>query len=112
MSNSIRTALSAVAATLSLACVAAPALAQTPWQAQHPREAQVNDRLRNQDARIDQELRTRQIGPEQAARLHAADHRIRAQEQQMAAMHGGHITAHDQARLNAEEDRVSRRIGM
>jgi hypothetical protein len=112
MSDSIRTLLGAVAATLSLACLAAPAMAQTPWQAEHPREAQVNGRLRNQDARIDQELRTGQIGPEQAARLHAADHRIRAKEQQMAAMHGGHITAHEQARLNAEEDRVSHRIGL
>ena len=111
MSKSLGTVLSAVTATVSLACLAAPAMAQTPWQAGHPREAQVDGRLRNQDARIDQELRTGQIGPAQAARLHAADRRIRAREQQMAAMHGGHITAHEQARLNAEEDRVSHRIG-
>lgn len=112
MSKSLRTVLSAAAATVSLVCLAAPAMAQTAWQAEHPREAQVDGRLRNQDARIDQELRTGQIGPEKARRLHAADRHIRAEEQQMAAMHGGHITAHEQARLNAEEDRVSHRIGM
>jgi hypothetical protein len=111
MSKSFRSALTAVAATVSLACLATPAMAQTPWQAQHPRRAQVDGRLRTQDARIDQELRTGQITPRQAARLHGADQRIRAQEQRMAAMHGGHITAGEQARLNAEEDRVSQRIG-
>lgn len=111
MSKSMRNVLTAVAATASLACLAAPAIAQTPWQAQHPRRAQVDARLRTQDARIDEELRTGQITPARAARLHDADHRIRAHEQRMAAMHGGHITADDQARLNAEEDRISHRIG-
>ena len=86
-------------------------MAQTPWQAQHRRRAQVDARLRTQDARIDEQLGTGQISPARAARLHAADRRIRAHEQRMAAMHGGHITAGDQARLNAEEDRVSHRIG-
>jgi hypothetical protein len=111
MSKSMRNVLTAATAALSLACIAAPAMAQTPWQAQHPRRAQVDTRLRTQDARIDEELRTGQITPARAARLHEADQRIRAHEQHMAAMHGGHITADDQARLNAEEDRVSHRIG-
>jgi len=111
MSKPMRNLLTAAAATLSLACLAAPAMAQTPWQAQHPRRAQVDARLRTQDARIDEEVRTGQISPAKAARLHAADRRIREHEQRMAAMHGGHITADDQARLNAEEDRVSHRIG-
>jgi len=112
MTKSIRTVLAATAATVSLACLAAPAMAQTPWQVQHPRRAQVDGRLRNQDARIDQEARTGQISPAQAARLHAADQRIRDQEQRMAARRGGHITQLQQAKLNREEDRVSHRIGM
>jgi hypothetical protein len=111
MSKSIRTVLTALAATVSLACLAAPAMADTAWQAQHPRRAQINARLDHQDARIDEQLRTGQISPARAARRHAADQRIRAEEQQMAAMHGGHITEREQARLNAEEDRVSHRIG-
>lgn len=111
MPSSFRTSLAAVAAAASLVCLAAPAMAQTAWQAQHPRRAQVDARLRTQDARIDEELRTGQITPTRAARLHEADHRIRSHEERMAAMHGGHLTADDQARLNAEEDRVSHRIG-
>ncbi|MGH8299049.1 MAG: hypothetical protein ACRES6_07165 [Steroidobacteraceae bacterium] len=111
MSRPFRTVLTALAAIISLACVAAPAMAQTAWQAQHPRRAQIDARLHDHDMRIDRELRTGQIGPRQAQRLHGADQRIRAQEQRMAAMHGGHITAREQARLNAEEDRLSHRIG-
>lgn len=111
MSKPFRTALTAVAAGVCLACLAAPAMAQSAWQIHHPRRAQVNGRLAIQDARIDQEVHTGQISPARAARLHEADQRIRAQEQQMAAMHGGHLTAREQARLNAEEDRVSQRIG-
>ncbi|MGH8287865.1 MAG: hypothetical protein ACREV7_02395 [Steroidobacteraceae bacterium] len=111
MSKSLHTVLAAVAATVSLACLATPAMAQTAWQAHHPRRAQVNGRLAMQDARVDQEVHTGQITPARAARLHGADQRIRAQEQQMAAMHGGHLTRREQARLNAEEDRVSHRIG-
>src|SRR5581483_1233564 len=57
MSKSIRTVLTAVAATVSLACLAAPAMADTPWQAQHPRREEVNNRLANQHARIHQEVR-------------------------------------------------------
>jgi hypothetical protein len=113
MSKSFSSVVAAAAATVSLSCLATPAaMAQSAWAAQHPRRAQVDARLAHQDARIDQELRTGQIGPDKAARLHEADHRIREHERQMAAMHGGDITAHDQARLNAEEDRVSHRIGM
>ena len=111
MPSPFRTALPAVAAAVALACLAAPAMAQTAWQAEHPRRAQVDARLRTQDARIDEELSAGRISPARAAHLHAADERIRAHEQRLAAMHGGHITAADQARLNAEEDRVSRRIG-
>lgn len=113
MSKSFRIVLAAAAATVSLSCLATPAaMAQTAWQARHPRRAQVNARLANQDARIDQEVKTGQIGPAKAARLHMADQRIRDHERRMAAMHGGDITARDQAKLNAEEDRVSHRIGM
>lgn len=110
MPHSFRTALTAAAVAVSLACLAAPAMADTPWQAQHPRRSQINARLDHQDARIDEQLRAGQISPARATRLHAAGQRIRAEEQQMAAMHGGHLTEREQARLNAEEDRVSHRI--
>jgi Spy/CpxP family protein refolding chaperone len=111
MSKSIRTALTALAATLSLACAAAPAMADTPWQAHHPRREQVNNRLGRQNARIHREVKEGEMSRAQAARLHGADHRIRMQERHMAARNGGYITKGQQARINREQNRVSRRIG-
>lgn len=111
MSKSIRTVLTAVAATVSLACLAAPAMADTPWQAQHPRREEVNNRLNTQHARIHQEVKEGEMSHAQANRLHRADHRIRRQERRMASRHDGHITHRQQARLNREENHVSRRIG-
>ena len=111
MSKSIRTVLTAVAATVSLACLAAPAMADTPWQAQHPRREEVNNRLANQNARIHQEVKEGEMSHAQAARLHRADHRTRMQERRMAARNGGHLTRREQARLNHRENRISRRVG-
>jgi hypothetical protein len=111
MSKSLRTVLTAVAATVSLACLATPAMAQTAWQAHHPRRVEVNGRLANQNARIHQQVRSGQMTHAKAARLHRADHRIRMQERRMAARQGSHITKRQQARLNRRENRVSRRIG-
>jgi hypothetical protein len=111
MSKSIRTVFTAVAATVSLACLAAPAMADTPWQARHPRREEVNNRLTNQHVRIHQEVKTGQISHARATRLQHADHRIRTQERRMASRHDGHITHREHARLNREENHVSRRIG-
>jgi hypothetical protein len=111
MSKSIHTVLTAVAATVSLACLATPALADSGWQANHPRRVEVNSRLANQHARIHQEVRQGELSHAQAARLHQADHRIRTQERRMAARHDGHLTKHAQRRLNREENHVSRRLG-
>jgi type IV pilus biogenesis protein CpaD/CtpE len=111
MSKSYRSVLTAAAAAVSLGCVTAPALAQGTWAAQHPLRAEVNARLDRQDHRIDEKVRAGLMRPGRAARLHAADQRIRDHERRMAAMHGGDITPRDQAKLNAEEDAVSQQIG-
>lgn len=111
MSKSIRIVLAAVAATVSLACLAAPAKADTRWQAAHPRREEVNNRLANQHGRIHQEVKEGEMSHAKAARLHAADHRIRTQERRMAARNNGHITRGQKARLNREESHVSHRIG-
>jgi hypothetical protein len=111
MSKSIRTVLAAAAAIVSLACAAAPVMADTPWQAHHPRREQVNTRLAKQNARIHREVREGEMTRRQAARLHGADRRIRAQERRMAARNGGYITRRQQMRINREENHVSHRIG-
>ena len=100
-------ALAAVAATGTSSL----AHAETTWQQQHPRRAEVNARLANQDARIHNEVKTGQITRGQAAQLHHEDHQIRQEERLMASQDGGHITKPEQRVLNQQENQVSRQIG-
>lgn len=106
----LRTFLTAAAAVVALAGLSTPAMADTPWQAHHPRREQVNGRLVNQSRRIHREVREGGMSRAQAARLHRADRRIRRQERRMAARNGGYVTRGQQRRLNREENRVSRKI--
>ncbi|HWX88770.1 MAG TPA: hypothetical protein VNY75_00580 [Rhizomicrobium sp.] len=81
------------------------------WRAHHPRRAEVNMRLNNQNHRIAVERREGELTRAQAADLHVEDRGIRAQERFDASRNGGHITRAQQARLNHEENQVSRQIG-
>jgi hypothetical protein len=72
---------------------------------------EVNSRLAHQNGRIHQEVKDGQMSRARAARLHAADHRIRMQERRMASRHDSHLTKREDVRLNREENRTSRRIG-
>jgi hypothetical protein len=114
MSHPIRTVVALCALAAGLAATSAPAAAATPaadaWRQSHPRRAEVNARLAHQQARIHHELREGELSPERAAQLSRQDHAIRRQERRMAADQGGHITAAQQARLNREENAVSREI--
>jgi hypothetical protein len=76
----------------------------------HPRRAEVNQRLNNQDHRINRGVRRGDISRRQARNLHQRDHQIRHEERRMASRHGGHVTRHEQYRLNRQENHVSRRI--
>ncbi len=76
----------------------------------HPRRAEVNGRLANQNARIDNKVKDGDLSKAQAATLHHEDHAIRKEEQRDAAKHDGHITKHEQNKLNRQENHVSHRI--
>ncbi len=89
----------------------ASAFADTPWQANHPRREEVNQRLANQNHRIREERRHGELSARQAHRLHAEDRSIRRQERRLARHDGGHITRAEQHRLNREENKVSGQIG-
>lgn len=80
------------------------------WQKDHPRRAQVNSRLRNQNARIHQGVKSGKLSHGQAAQLHAEHHAMRAQERADAAQHGGHITKSEHRQLNREENAESKQI--
>ena len=112
MLKSVRFVLSLAAASCLLAGFASGAMAdETQWQKEHPRRTEVNDRLKNQDRRINKEVRAGEITKAQAQKLHAKDHAIRQEERTMASTNGGHITKAEQKALNQQENQVSKRIG-
>src|SRR5689334_25189471 len=112
MLKSIRTAVTAAVAAVALAGIASNALAgETQWQKDHPRRTEVNARLKNQNRRIDKEVKEGEITKAQAHRLHKEDHAIRREERAMASTNGGHITKAEQKALNQQENQVSKQIG-
>jgi hypothetical protein len=91
--------------------VVTAATAQTAWDQNHPRRAEVNGRLDNQNRRINQEVREGEVSKGQAKQMHAEDHAIRQEERAMAKTNNGHITGAEQKALNQQENQVSRQIG-
>lgn len=81
------------------------------WAKNHPRRAQVNKRLNNQNKRINKEVKEGEISKGQAAKLHKEDRQIRKEERIMASQNGGHITKQEQKTLNQQENVVSKQIG-
>ena len=106
-----RKALVLVLTSVFLFSTASSSFAATTWQKNHPRRAQVNSRLANQNRRIHQERKEGEITGKQAAQLHHEDHQIRQEEHLMASQNGGHITKSEQRTLNQQENGVSRQIG-
>ncbi|MDR3683716.1 MAG: hypothetical protein P4L11_08305 [Geothrix sp.] len=109
MFNALKSVPFILAAALLLASAGASAQ-ETQWQKDHPRRAEVNGRLANQNERIQQGEKNGQLTPGQAKQLHKEDKGIRKEERRMAARDGGHITKRDQAKLNRQENRVSKQI--
>ena len=99
--------LSAFAAT----SVGSALAAEGQWAKDHPRRAQVNKRLNNQNKRINKEVKEGEITKQQAAALHKEDKQIRQEERTMASQNGGHITKAEQKVLNQQENAVSKQIG-
>ncbi len=77
----------------------------------HPRRDQVNDRVQNLNQRIRSERRAGELSPARARRLHAQVHHTRMEQRAMARRNGGYITRAQQARLNRQQNAISRRIG-
>jgi hypothetical protein len=101
---------------LSLAIVAILGLANTAnaqdskFDQTHPRRAEVNGRLANQNERIDNKVDNGKMSKPEASKLHREDHAIRKEERNMASRDGGHITKREQNKLNRQENHVSRQI--
>ncbi len=76
----------------------------------HPRVNEVNQRLDNQQQRIDAGVANGTITPEQAARDEHRNEAIAHRASVDAAKHNGHLTAGETRRLNRAENRASRQI--
>jgi 4-hydroxy-3-methylbut-2-en-1-yl diphosphate synthase IspG/GcpE len=111
----MKSALSNKLSVALIACVVAglstAAMAETQWAKNHPRRAEVNKRLSNQNRRIHNEVKEGDMTRGQAAKLHKDDRQIRQEERDMASQNGGHITKGEQGVLNKQENGVSRQIG-
>jgi len=86
------------------------AQAETQWQKDHPRRAQVNKRLKNQNRRINQGVKQGELTKQQATKLHKEDRQVRQEERDMASQNGGHITKQEQKTLNQQENAISKQI--
>ena len=110
MSISSRKNLSFAAAIVACAALLGTASAEDTWQKNHPRRAQVNHRLSNQNKRIDSDVKNGTLPKSQAANLHHEDQQVRQEERDMASQNGGHITKTEQKALNGQENAISSQI--
>jgi hypothetical protein len=106
----LRNLLIAAVSLAVTAGAAGAASAGTPWQNHHPRRVEVNHRLHNLNHSIRTDRHDGDLNRWQAHRLHARVHMLRRQERFFARHDGGHLTRHEQARLNHEETGVRHHI--
>src|SRR5581483_8012750 len=76
----------------------------------HPRVNEVNNRLENQQDRIQNGLKNGTMTQQQAARDEAHDANIARRESADEAKHNGHLTKKEQGNLNHAENRNSKHI--
>jgi hypothetical protein len=99
-----------VAGLMCAALISTQSMAQTAPVPDHPRENEVNQRLDNQQARIDQGLKNGTMTGQQAARDEKHDENVAQREAVDESKHNGHITKAEQNRLNKSENKNSKRI--
>jgi hypothetical protein len=101
--------LTAVSA-LAILLLSSSAFAQNNFDATHPRRAEVNQRLANQNARVDTKVADGKMSQHEANKIHREDHAIKQEERADARANGGHITKQEQNQINHQENHVSRQI--
>jgi Skp family chaperone for outer membrane proteins len=113
--NIFLTAVAVVAASVAFAQTSTPAAPanganKANWDKNHPRRAQVNSRLNNQNARVDNKVADGKMSQAEANKIHSQDHAIRKEERADAAANHGHITKAEQQHINHQENHVSKEI--
>lgn len=101
--------LTAALVSMSLA---SPAFADpsATWDANHPRRAEVNGRLNNQNARINQGVGSGSLTYGEYHRLDGSADRIQFQRNRDLRANGGSLTPAEYRNLNREENNLSDRI--
>ena len=94
----------------ALCAILGTTLASAQTVPDHPRVNEVNQRLDNQQQRIDNGLKNGTMTGKQAARDEAHDANIARRESVDEAKHGGHLTKAEQNRLNKSLNKNSKRI--
>ena len=74
------------------------------FAAEHPRRNEVNTRIDNQRARINQGVKSGELTKQQAQQLRANDRAIKQQEHADVKANGGYLTRSEQNQLNKEEN--------
>lgn len=113
MNSKMTSRFSLIGFTLAAALVSAGAMAQSTSPDNipgHPRVSEVNQRLQNQQNRIQNGVADGQINAKQAARDEKQDSNIAARESRDEAEHGGHLTKQEQKNLNKSLNHDSKRI--
>jgi hypothetical protein len=106
----VRTLTLTVLSLVASGMIATAASAETPFQANHPRQAEVLKRDAHQRAVIREERREGDLSRAKARHLLAVDRRIAHRDHVLSRANGGHISRHEQRVLNHEENGVGKRI--
>ncbi|GLQ46409.1 hypothetical protein GCM10007862_14600 [Dyella lipolytica] len=104
-----KSTLTVIGLVIGAALASGSAMAQTDVPG-HPRVNEVNNRLENQQDRINNGLKNGTMTQGQAARDETRDANIARRESVDEAKHGGHLTKQEQRNLNRSENRNSRKI--
>jgi hypothetical protein len=111
MNRTTRSAILFTSALMLAGTAVVSLAAEGKFDQTHPRRAEVNHRLNNQDQRIHNEVKEGDMSKGKAERMHKEDRHIRHEERAMASRDGGHISKREQDKLNRQENKVSRQIG-
>lgn len=90
--------------------VSAEANTKGGFKKHHPRRAEVNKRVRNQERRINRGEKSGKLTHEQADQMRSDVHEIKAKERAAVKAHGGHLTKPEQKELNKELNVESKKI--
>lgn len=77
---------------------------------EHPRRAEVNSRVRNEDARINQGVKSGELTQAQGQELKGEVAGVKAEERTEVKANGGYLTAGEQKQLNQELNQDSKQI--